>query len=159
MALEPNVLRAVYKGAESRLLDRPRRCRLTNLVPCAGHDRYGASTCQEVVVGYAAIADLVPSMAMKLLFVVEHAFQIAGRGCVLAPGLAAATGGPVVKVGSTIRLELGDGSVRDTYVKGIEMLNYGSRPRPAVHTVPILLPNDLKKDDVPPGTRVFLLSD
>ncbi|RZI57923.1 MAG: hypothetical protein EOP37_18420 [Rubrivivax sp.] len=96
---------------------------------------------------------------MKLLFVVEHAFQITGRGCVLAPGPAAANGGPVVKVGSAIRLEFGDGSVRDTHVKGIEMLNYGSRPRPAVLTVPILLPNDLKKDDVPPGTRVFLLPD
>lgn len=98
-------------------------------------------------------------MAMKLLFVVEHAFQITGRGCVLAPGPAEATGGPVVKVGSAIRLELGDGSVRDTYVTGLELLNYGSRPRPAARTVPILLPNDLKKDDVPPGTRVFLLSD
>lgn len=64
-----------------------------------------------------------------------------------------------MKVGSAIRLELDDGTVRDTYVKGIEMLNYGSRPRPTVLTVPILLPNDLKKDDVPPGTRVFLLSD
>ena len=107
----------------------------------------------------SAEADLVSSMAMKLLFVVEHAFQITGRGCVLEPGPAAATGGPAVKVGSAIRLELGDGSVRDTYVKGIEMLNYRLRPRLAVLTVPILLPNDLKKEDVPPGTRVFLLSD
>ncbi|WP_170156660.1 hypothetical protein [Roseateles depolymerans] len=96
---------------------------------------------------------------MKLLFVVEHAFQIAGGGCVLAPGPAAGTGGRVMKVGSAIRLELDDGTVRDTYVNGIEMLHYGSRPRPTVLTVPILLPNDLKKDDVPPGTRVFLLSD
>lgn len=107
----------------------------------------------------SAEADFVPSIAMKLLFVVEQAFQITGRGCVLAPGPASATGGPVVKVGSAIRLEQGDGSVRDTYIQGMEMLNYGSRPRPAVLTVPILLPKDLKKDDVPPGTRVFLLPD
>lgn len=95
-------------------------------------------------------------MADTVLFVVEDVFQITGRGCVLAPGLSAAAGGPAVKVGSLLRLELPDGTVRETYAAGLEMLNYGGRPRPTVTTVPVLLPKDVRKEDVPPGTRVFL---
>ena len=96
---------------------------------------------------------------MNLLFIVEDAFQITGRGCVLVPGPAAATCGPAVKAGAPLRLELANGTVLDTRIKGLEMLNFGSRPRPAVITVPILLPKNLRKEDVPPGTKVFLLAD
>ena len=96
---------------------------------------------------------------MKLLLTVENVFQITGRGCLLVPGLSGDPGVPPLKVGSALRLELEDGTVRDTHVAGLEMLNYGARPRPAVITVPILLPANIRKEDVPPGTKVFLLPD
>jgi len=101
----------------------------------------------------------VPSKAVNLLFIVEDAFQITGRGCILVPGPAAATGGPSVKVGTPIRLGLADGTVQDTHICGLEMLNFGPRPRPAVITAPILLPKDFRKEDVPIGTKVFLLAE
>lgn len=96
-------------------------------------------------------------MADTALFVVEDVFQITGRGCVIVPGPPAATGGPIVKVGSPLRLELPDGTARETRIAGLEMLNFRARPRPAVMTVPILLPRDISKEDVPLGTKVFLL--
>jgi translation elongation factor EF-Tu-like GTPase len=96
---------------------------------------------------------------MKLLFTVEDAFQITGRGCVLVPGLSGEPGMPPVKVGSPLRLELADGTIRETHVAGLEMLNFGARPRPAIITAPILLPMNIRKEDVPPGTKVFLLAD
>jgi translation elongation factor EF-Tu-like GTPase len=95
-------------------------------------------------------------MGITVLFVVEDVFQITGRGCVLAPGIP--SGAPPVKVGSLLRLELPNGTVRETVVAGLEMLNFGARPRPAIISVPILLPREIRKEDVPSGTRVFLLS-
>jgi len=91
-----------------------------------------------------------------LLFVVEDAFQITGRGCVLVPGPVAEAGGPVVRVGDPIRLVKPDGQSIDTTVRGIEMI--GRRPRPAVITAPILLPREITKDQVPPGTHVLSLA-
>jgi translation elongation factor EF-Tu-like GTPase len=92
----------------------------------------------------------------RLLFVVEDAFQITGRGCVLAPGPVAEAGGPVLRVGDRIRLVKPDGQSIETTVRGIEMI--GRRPRPAVITAPILLPREITKDQVPPGTHVFALA-
>lgn len=94
---------------------------------------------------------------MKLLLTVEDVFQLTGRGCILAPGLSGEPGVPPVKVGAPLRLVLANGIVRDTHVAGLEMLNYGARPRPAIITVPILLPTNIRKEDVPPGTKVYLL--
>lgn len=94
-------------------------------------------------------------MNLTELFVVEDAFEIPGRGCVVVPGLTVAS--PPVKVGSSIRLQLPDGTMKDTFVAGIEMLNYGPRPRPAVFTFPVLLPREFRKGNVPPGTKVLLM--
>jgi hypothetical protein len=94
-------------------------------------------------------------MEEPLLFVVDAAFQISNRGCVLVPGLSAEPGGPTVRVGSPIRLLLPEGKVINTAIRGIEMLNYGSR-RPEKITLPILLPPDISKEQVPVGTKVLL---
>ena len=64
-----------------------------------------------------------------------------------------------MKVGAPLRLELVDGTVRDTHVAGLEMLNFGGRRRPPIITVPILLARNIRKEDVHPGTKVFLLPD
>lgn len=90
-----------------------------------------------------------------LLFVVEDAFQITGRGCVLVPGPVAEVGGPEVRVGDRIQLVTPLGRTIETKIRGIEMV--GRRPRPKVITAPILLPPDVHKDDVPAGTKVFFL--
>ena len=94
-------------------------------------------------------------MEDQLLFVVEHAFQISGRGCVLAPGLSTEPGGPTVRVGSRIRLVTPEGESFDTLVRGLEMLNYGAR-RPEKITIPILVSAGVTKERVPPGTKVFI---
>ncbi len=94
-------------------------------------------------------------MEEALLFIVEAAFQLSKRGCVLAPGLSSQPDLPVIRVGSPIRLVQPGGQVLDTHICGIEMLNYGSR-RPEKITFPILLPAGITKEQVPAGTKVFL---
>lgn len=91
-----------------------------------------------------------------LLFIVEDAFQIAGRGCVLVPGPSAEQGSQRIRIGDGLRLRKPDGNSFDTVIQGVEMI--GRRPRPKVITAPILLPRDVKKGDVPTGTEVWLLS-
>lgn len=95
-------------------------------------------------------------MEPTLLFIVEHAFQITDRGCVLVPGPSAESGGQALRVGDPVRLVTPDGQVVDTVVRGIELIN--RRPRPQLITLPILLPRNITKEQVPVGTRVFLLS-
>jgi hypothetical protein len=94
-------------------------------------------------------------MSSTLLFVVEDAFQISGRGCVLVPGPSAEADGPALRVGDPIRLVKPDGQTVDTFVRGIEMIH--RRPPPKVITAPILLPKELTKDQVPVGTQVLLI--
>jgi hypothetical protein len=97
------------------------------------------------------------SMEPSLLFVVEDAFQITGRGCILVPGPVAEPGGPTLHVGDPIRLVRPDGKVIDTTVRAFEMI--GRRPPPKVITAPILLPPEITKDQVPIGTHVLSLRD
>ncbi len=94
-------------------------------------------------------------MSSTLLFVVEDAFQITGRGCVLVPGPSTEPGGPRVRVGEPIRLVKPDGQEIETLVRGVEMIH--RRPLPKVITAPILLPKEITKDQVPVGTQVFLV--
>lgn len=96
-------------------------------------------------------------MSTTLLFIVEDAFQITGRGCVLVPGPSAEPGGPALRVGDPIRLVKPDRQEIDTLVRGVEMIH--RRPPPKVVTAPILLPKQITKDQVPVGTRVLLMRD
>jgi len=96
-------------------------------------------------------------MGSTLLFIVEDAFQITGRGCVLVPGPSAEPGGPALRVGDPIRLVKPDGQAIDTRVHGIEMIH--RRTLPKVITAPILLPMEITKDQVPAGTQVMLVHD
>ncbi len=94
-------------------------------------------------------------MEQVLLFIVEDAFQLSGRGCVLVPGPVAEPGGPVLRVGDPIRLLKPDGQSIDTTVRGVEI--NGRRPHPAVLTAPILLPREITRDQVPRGTQVLAI--
>ena len=88
----------------------------------------------------------------KLLSVVEEVFEITVRGCILIPGIPLDTP-HVVKIRAPIRLLRPDGSTVETYVAGIEMIS-ATPPRPG--PIPILLPPELRKSDIPVGTQVFL---
>jgi len=95
-------------------------------------------------------------MEQILLFTVENAFQITGRGCILVPGPSVEPGAPIVRIGDGIRLRKPDGECIDTVIRGLEMLGW-RRPKPQVITAPILLPNAFAKTGVPKGTEVWLL--
>lgn len=93
-----------------------------------------------------------------LLFVVEQVFQISNIGCVVAPGVTLGPSVPEVRAGDPIRLLKPDGEVVDTRIHSIPHFNYGSRSRPKALTLPFVLPPQIAKEDVPFGTRVFLLT-
>ena len=94
---------------------------------------------------------------MVHLFTVTDRFQIEGRGCVLVPGLPCEHGDPVVRLGHRIRLRLPGGTELDTTVRGIEDIRYIKKPDRT--TFPVLLPEEITKDDVPVGTQVLLLEE
>ncbi len=94
---------------------------------------------------------------MLHLFTVTDVFQIEGRGCVLVPGISSDPGDPIVERGARLQLQTPSGKVIDTFMKEVEMISY--RKRPIKITTPILLPKDIKKDDVPIGTKVWLLEE
>ena len=76
------------------------------------------------------------------LFTVEDTFLITGRGVVLTPGF----GDKPVRVGAVIRLIRPDQSTLLTTIRGIEFHS----------DHPILIGQNLKKEDVPIGTEVWL---
>jgi hypothetical protein len=75
------------------------------------------------------------------LFRVDNTFLITGVGLVLTPGF----GNNRVKVGISIRLIRPDGSVIETRITGIVF---------GVHHISVGA--EIKKDDVPLGTEVWL---
>jgi len=91
---------------------------------------------------------------MMHLFTVADRFQIEGRGCVLVPGLPTGPGSPNVPAGARIRLRTPDGRETDTFIKALEMISY--RKMPEKICIPVLLPKDITKEDVPVGTEVLL---
>ncbi len=82
----------------------------------------------------------------KLLSRVADVFQIADRGCVVAPGIPRSSDARI-KIGDDVWLTRPDGSEINTEVRGIEM---GGRIPDS--GIPILLGSELTKDDIPPGT-------
>ncbi|MBU8976868.1 hypothetical protein JI752_012010 [Lysobacter sp. MMG2] len=97
-------------------------------------------------------------MANLFLFKVDHAFQLSGRpGPVLVPGIPVSPDLPAFGMGAKIRLILPTGESIDTQIAGVEMVNYGSRPRPERVSAPIALPPEISKDRVPQGTEVYLV--
>lgn len=100
---------------------------------------------------------LVASCPMLRLFTVTDRFQIESRGCVLIPGVSCEPGDPVVRVGDRIRLQMPSGNDFDTTVRGIEHIRYAKMPEKI--TFPVLLPENITKDEVPVGTEVFLLEE
>ena len=83
-----------------------------------------------------------------LLSTIEDVFDLAGRGCVVVPGIP--SDAPVrFKVGDALLLVRPDGTKLKTLVRGIEMIG---APRP--HSTPLLLPAN--KEQVPVRTVIYL---
>lgn len=78
-----------------------------------------------------------------LLFTVEQVFLITGRGVVLLPGL----GEKPVRVGTPVRLVRPNQSTLDTKICGIGFNEFRD----------ILLGPEVRKEDVPIGTEVWLI--
>ena len=76
------------------------------------------------------------------LFKVEQAFMITGRGLVLTSGL----GDKIVATGSKLKLVRPDKSVLETTITGV---TFGEKRD-------ILIGSNIKKEDVPIGTEVWL---
>ena len=83
--------------------------------------------------------------------------MIEGRGCILVPGLPTEPGSPNVDRGARVQLQTPAGKIIDTNISSIELISY--RVRPEKICLPISLPDDIAKSDVPIGTEVFLLED
>ena len=87
---------------------------------------------------------------------VEEAFNITGVGIVIVPGIPFPSATiPVVRVGDPLVLVRPDGSELRTATKEIEMITRKDRSKPATHA-PFVVAADITKQDVPPGTEVWL---
>ena len=91
---------------------------------------------------------------MTYSFTVTYIFHIEGRGIVLLPGLPTGPNFPNVKTGHSILLRTPGGRERATIIRSLENIR---QSRSKSIEIPILLPSDISKDDVPVGTEVYLL--
>lgn len=91
----------------------------------------------------------------KPLFLVEGTFEITERGLVLVPGLKEDS--PQVAVGDTIVIMTPTNNIVRTKIAGIEMIKFHTVPKEKM--IPILLPYEIKKEDIPIGTSVYLNSE
>lgn len=75
----------------------------------------------------------------------------------LVPGIPDRQGLPPIRIGTRIRLVSPDGQCFDTEITGLEMVNYRRRPVPGTIGAPISLPSSIGKQQIPPGTKVYLI--
>jgi hypothetical protein len=88
------------------------------------------------------------------LFAVEWTFTIPKRGIALGPGVPKYEPGPRIVPGMSIELRRPDGTVLVTTIRGVEW--FQTPPAPAA---PLHMPPEIKKEDVPVGTEVWLLDE
>jgi hypothetical protein len=86
----------------------------------------------------------------RLLFTVADSFEITGRGLVIIPGIIPRDD-ERFRVGDAIELRRPDGTVFHARIAGLELLN----PTPPDHSIPVLMPLGISKQDAPLGTEVW----
>jgi hypothetical protein len=89
---------------------------------------------------------------MTKLSTVEYAFSAGSVGCVIDPGIPVERKNLKIKVGEPIELRRPDGTVLQTKIAGLVTLCRTPRPPP----IPIALPMEVRKEDVPIGTEVWI---
>lgn len=92
---------------------------------------------------------------MQTLFAIEDVFDIAGRGCVLVPGIPYSLG-PDVKPGQALLIVSPDGARMHTRIAAFEMVNNRRRP---LEYAAFAVPRDVKKQDLKIGSVVYLLDE
>ena len=75
----------------------------------------------------------------------------------LIPGLPTKPGSPELSRGARIKLRTPAGKETETFIKELVMISY--RKRPEKICIPILLPKDVTKEEVPVGTEVLLIEE
>ena len=88
--------------------------------------------------------------ALSLLSRVEDTFAITGRGVVVVPGIPDDGKRYFVRIGDTLEVRRPDGQRLLTTVAGIAMVN-----SPRKIGIPLLLPREIQKDDVPIGSELW----
>ena len=92
--------------------------------------------------------------SLVFLFKVEASLAIPGRsGAYIFPGLPFQNSEmPRVRVNDKIQLRTPTGNIIDTYIAGIEHAKTKDGSR-----YPIQLPHQMTKEDIPPGTEIWLI--
>jgi hypothetical protein len=95
----------------------------------------------------------------RLLFTVEHAFEVKGRGLVLTPGICP-KGDEKFRKGDRVELRKPASQSHDqdhrTFIVSIDSLELPS-PNPSLSLLPLF--SDLRSHDVPIGTEVWSVHD
>ena len=94
-------------------------------------------------------------MTMQTLFTIEDVFDIAGRGCVLVPGIPYSLGLDV-KPGQALLIVSPDGVQIRTRIAAFEMVNNRTRP---LENAAFAVPRDVKKAQLRIGSMVYLLGE
>ena len=90
---------------------------------------------------------------MELIFKVEIAVQIEGRGCVIGATCDPDECIPFVENGDSVVLKTPEGIIFESSIVGVEMINY--RCIPERIPMGLLLNEGVVKEDVPEGTEVY----
>jgi hypothetical protein len=89
-----------------------------------------------------------------LLSKVEDVFEIEGRGCVITPARSSLTPkDAMIRRADPIELRKPDGSVVQTHIFDVEMIDYADRTK---SSVALVLPREFSKADFPVGTEIWL---
>jgi hypothetical protein len=118
-------------------------------------DSAPATRSEAIGLTYATIPATVREAAMShRLFVVDGTFTVFGRGIGLLPGVPKDELGPRVTPGMTIELHRPDGTVLATTIRAVEWFQ-----TPPAPSAPLHMPPEIRKEDVPVGTEVWLDDD
>ena len=90
---------------------------------------------------------------MRLILKIEDVFDIAGRGLTLSPPIPDNLGF-AIRPRDRIQVRTPNGRVRDTHIASFSL---GKPIGGGPCIVTIELPSDIRKDDVPIGSEVWLL--
>ena len=94
-------------------------------------------------------------MTTTLLYEIEEALSIAGRGCVLMPGVPEATN-ILLRLGDRVILVPPVGSPFESQIHSLDAVHNRSSTQPEVRLL-VVLPTSVSKQAVPSGTKLFLL--
>jgi len=89
---------------------------------------------------------------MVLLSQVENTFQIAGRGCVVVPGIPRSELNFPLRANDLIQLRMADGRIINTHIVSIELL-CGPQVK---DRMAFLLPGTIEAKEVSKGTEIWI---